>query len=49
MNNFKRYLEKSGDPLTMSYFDNFENEFLNKYKKKFKNKKVYRCVILFVY
>jgi hypothetical protein len=29
----------SGDPLTMGYFDNLDNESLNKYKKKFKNKK----------
>jgi hypothetical protein len=25
---------KSWDPLTMDYFDNFDNEPLNKYKKK---------------
>jgi hypothetical protein len=38
---------KSGDPLTMSYFDNLNNGPLNKYKKNFKNrKKVYRCVLL---
>jgi hypothetical protein len=27
----------SGDPLTMSYFDNLNNESLNKYKKNLKN------------
>jgi hypothetical protein len=27
------YLLKSGDPLTMSYFDNLDNGPLNKYKK----------------
>jgi hypothetical protein len=26
-------LVMSGDPLTTDYFDNFDNEFLNKYKK----------------
>jgi hypothetical protein len=36
----------SGDPLTMDYFDNLENEPLNKYKKILKIKKVYRCVLL---
>jgi hypothetical protein len=31
----------------MGYFDNFDNEFLNKYKKNLKNeKKNYRCVFL---
>jgi hypothetical protein len=25
--------QKSGDSLTMGYFDNLDNEFLNKYKK----------------
>jgi hypothetical protein len=29
----------SGDPLTMGYFDNLDNEPLNKYKKNLKNKK----------
>jgi hypothetical protein len=29
----------SGDPLTMSYFDNLDNEPLNKYKINFKNGK----------
>jgi hypothetical protein len=34
----------SGDPLTMSYFDNFDNEFLNKYKKILKIEKyLYTC------
>jgi hypothetical protein len=33
------------DTFTMGYFDNLDNELLNKYKK-FKNKKVYRCVFL---
>jgi hypothetical protein len=26
--------KKGRDPLTMGYLDNFDNEFLNKYKKK---------------
>jgi hypothetical protein len=44
-NNGKIY--KSEDPLAMSYFDNLDNESLNKYKKNLKNrKKVYRCVLL---
>jgi hypothetical protein len=30
----------------MNYFDNFDNEPLNKYKKILKIKKVYRCFIL---
>jgi hypothetical protein len=30
---------KGGDPLTMAYLDNFDNRSLNKYEKKFKNKK----------
>jgi hypothetical protein len=30
---------KSGDPLTMGYFDNLDNEPLNKYEKNLKNKK----------
>jgi hypothetical protein len=31
----------------MDYFDNLNNESLNKYKNKFKNKKkIYRCVLL---
>jgi hypothetical protein len=29
----------SGDPLTMGYFDNLDNEPLNKYKKNLKNGK----------
>jgi hypothetical protein len=29
----------SGDPLTMDYFDNLDNEPLNKYIKKLKMKK----------
>jgi hypothetical protein len=32
----------------MVYFDNFDNESLNKYKKSFKWKKVYRYVLLFL-
>jgi hypothetical protein len=31
--------KKSGDPLTMDYFDNLDNESLNKYKKILKIKK----------
>jgi hypothetical protein len=27
-------LQLSGDHLIMGYFDNFDNEFLNKYEKK---------------
>jgi hypothetical protein len=34
-----KHIVKSGDPLTMSYFDNFDNEPLNKYKINFKNEK----------
>jgi hypothetical protein len=30
----------------MSYFDNFDNETLNKYKKILNIKKVYRCVFI---
>jgi hypothetical protein len=38
-----------GDHLTMGYFDNLDNEFSNKYEKKFKNrKKIYRYVILLI-
>jgi hypothetical protein len=34
----------SRDPLTMSYFDNFDNGPLNEYKKNLKNeKKLYMC------
>jgi hypothetical protein len=29
----------SGDPLTMGYFDNLDNESLNKYKKNLKVEK----------
>jgi hypothetical protein len=37
----------SGDPLKLGYFDNLDNEYLNKYKINFKNeKKVYRCIFL---
>jgi hypothetical protein len=32
-------LLKSGDPLTMGYFDNLDNVLLNKYKKNLKNEK----------
>jgi hypothetical protein len=27
------------DPLTVGYFDNFDNEFSNKYEKNLKNRK----------
>jgi hypothetical protein len=37
----------SGDPLTMGYFDNLDNEPLNKYKKNLKNKK--KFIDLFFY
>jgi hypothetical protein len=33
-------LFKSGDPLTMGYFDNIDNGLLNKYKKKLTNEKI---------
>jgi hypothetical protein len=37
----------SGDPLKMGYFDNLDNEYLNKYKINLKNeKKIYRCIFL---
>jgi hypothetical protein len=39
-------LNKSGDSLTMGYFDNLDNGSLNKYKKILKMKKDYRCVLL---
>jgi hypothetical protein len=39
---------KSGDPFAMGYFDNLDNRSLNKYKKKLKWKKVYRCILLFL-
>jgi hypothetical protein len=36
-----------GDWLTMGYFDNLDNELLNKYKKNLKNeKKNYICAFL---
>jgi hypothetical protein len=35
------------DPLTMNYFDNFDNKFLNKYKKNLKNKKKFLDVSLY--
>jgi hypothetical protein len=37
----------SGDPLTMGYFDNLDNEPLNKYKKNFKNGKTFIDVFLY--
>jgi hypothetical protein len=39
---------KGGDHLRMSYFDNFNNEFLNKYQKILKIF-FYKYVLLFVY
>jgi hypothetical protein len=30
----------------MSYFDNFDNEFLNRYNKNFKIEKNYKCVFI---
>jgi hypothetical protein len=39
-------LEKRRDKLTMVYFDNLDNEPLNKYKKNKNEKKIYRCVFL---
>jgi hypothetical protein len=38
----------SGDPLTMSYFDNFDNEPLNKYKKNLKNEKKFINVFFYL-
>jgi hypothetical protein len=35
-----RIIIKRRDPLTISYFDNFDNEPLNKYKQILKNKKI---------
>jgi hypothetical protein len=37
----------SGDPLTIGYFDNFYNGFLNKYKKNLKNRKKNLDVFLY--
>jgi hypothetical protein len=38
---------KSGDPLTMGYFDKLDNIPQNKYKKILKNEKnIYMCVLL---
>jgi hypothetical protein len=38
----------SGDWMTMSYFDNHDNEFLNNTKKILKIEKNYRCVYLLI-
>jgi hypothetical protein len=40
------FLTKGGHRLTMSYFDNFDNKFLNKYEKILKILKIkiiYKC------
>jgi hypothetical protein len=38
------------DPLTMGYFDNLDNEVLNKCEKEYKNrKKIYTYVILLIH
>jgi hypothetical protein len=37
----------SGDPLKMGYFDNFDNEPLNKYKKNLKMEK--KCIDVLFY
>jgi hypothetical protein len=36
------------DPLTMGYFDNHDNGLLNKYKKKFKNRKIFIDMLLYL-
>jgi hypothetical protein len=38
-----------GDDLTMSYFDNFDNEFLNKYEKNRKNRKNLIDMLFYLY
>jgi hypothetical protein len=38
----------SGDPLTMGYFVNLDNESLNKYKKNLKNEKNYIDVFFYL-
>jgi hypothetical protein len=37
----------SRDSLTMGYFDKLYNEFLNKYKKNFKNEKTFMDVFFY--
>jgi hypothetical protein len=41
-------LSLSGDPLTMDYFDNLDNESLNKYKKNLKNRKKFIYVLFYL-
>jgi hypothetical protein len=41
------FIIMSGDPLTMSYFDNFVNRSLNKYIKNFKNGKKFIDVFFY--
>jgi hypothetical protein len=43
---FEIQLVKRRDPLTMGYFDNLNNEPLNKYKKILKMNFFYRYVLL---
>jgi hypothetical protein len=53
MNSFKLAVSllcnyfKSGDPLTMDYFDNFDNGSINKYKKNLKNRFFFFINVLF--
>jgi hypothetical protein len=48
-NSIKTFIHKifiqEWDPLKMSYFDNFDNESLNKYKNR-KIEKSFKCVLL---
>jgi hypothetical protein len=43
------YWDMSEDPLIMDYFDNLDNESLNKYKNNLKIKNIYRFVLLPLY
>jgi hypothetical protein len=38
----------SGDPLTMGYFDDLDNEPLNKYKQNIKNRKKFIDVFFYL-
>jgi hypothetical protein len=47
VNRVRSNLNLRRDQLTMSYFDNFDNGPLNKYKKILKiEKKIYKCILL---
>jgi hypothetical protein len=43
---FLRLKSKEWDPLTIDYFDNFNNESLNKYKNILKMIFFYKCIFL---